>query len=432
MSDTDRTQSLRNAYVEWSRQTEGAAPCGPDVDEFVNTTYRSLVASGDDLSPDVFPSLDNLSSAFLFRFLPIPHDRRSPEFLYVPALGRGMAQGEENTKITLFIAQWNTCWESGQLRHEMFDDDVPKSLLWLRENADHNIYLLPRAETHCYYAYAPLFHMLPGRLLDRYGLPPFRRGLWPHTMEDAWREHLIATDFDERLSAAFADFVWSSIDSGSGLSAFSETDPLRLLAHNLDFWLPYAYQLVEQRLASLPRVAVEDENQAADLARGRQGIPEAVALERPRKGGNLWCGESDAQEALGELIDAADAHGRLRAIIDAIRSNRVEDDFSSRWSYAKEDFERKLYRKRAKVSVSFVEINDTVPVHGPESEVIGNLLWEDFLGLLNQKERHITVLLRNGHTRLADIATEMGYANHSPVSKALARIRRKAQQYLDC
>lgn len=36
----------------------------------------------------------------------------------------------------------------------------------------------------------------------------------------------------------------------------------------------------------------------------------------------------------------ADADGRLRGILDAVRSNRVEDYFSDRWSYAREDFER--------------------------------------------------------------------------------------------
>jgi hypothetical protein len=33
-------------------------------------------------------------------------------------------------------------------------------------------------------------------------------------------------------------------------------------------------------------------------------------------------------------------------------------------------------------------------------------------------------------TRATDIARELGYANHSPVSKALGRIRRKAERFL--
>jgi hypothetical protein len=114
-----------------------------------------------------------------------------------------------------------------------------------------------------------------------------------------------------------------------------------------------------------------------------------------------------------------------------VRSNRVQDDFSTRWSFAKEDFERKLYRKRAKTRVTFVELDEAKPVHAPTSEVHENLLWEDFMVLLNAKERRIVVCLKNGLTRVSDISRKLGYANHSPVSKALQRIRRKAELYLD-
>jgi hypothetical protein len=147
-------------------------------------------------------------------------------------------------------------------------------------------------------------------------------------------------------------------------------------------------------------------------------------------GGYVWMGEDEAREATAELVDCADSSGGLRSIVDAIRSNRVEEDFSSRWSYAREDFERKLYRKRNKVRVSFVELTDTLPVHGPDAEVHENLVYEDFFALLDQRERQIVVCLRSGVTRLGDIAREIGYQTHSPVSKALKKIRGKAIQYL--
>lgn len=132
-----------------------------------------------------------------------------------------------------------------------------------------------------------------------------------------------------------------------------------------------------------------------------------------------------------QVVEAADADGKLRAILDTVRSNRVEDDFSSRWSYAREDFERKLCHKRNKIRVRFVELTDTIPVQGPETEVEGNLVVGDFLALLDQRERQIVVLLRSGYTKLGEVATILGYRNHSPVSKYLARIRRKAAEHLD-
>ena len=160
-------------------------------------------------------------------------------------------------------------------------------------------------------------------------------------------------------------------------------------------------------------------------------MPVTWKWPRPHKGGTLWMGEEEASLVTQEVIEVADQSGQLRGIVDAIRSNRVADDFSSRWSYAKEDFERKLYSKRSKVKVSFVELKNTLPVHGPRSEYTEDLLWQDFTALFDKRERHVVICLRNGATNLNEIARELGYANHSPISKALARIRKKAIEFLN-
>jgi hypothetical protein len=83
------------------------------------------------------------------------------------------------------------------------------------------------------------------------------------------------------------------------------------------------------------------------------------------------------------------------------------------------------------VRVSFVELDEAKPVHAPTSELHENLLWENFIALLDKKERRIVVCLKNGTTRLSEISKRLGYANHSPISKALKRIRDKAKKYLD-
>jgi hypothetical protein len=86
--------------------------------------------------------------------------------------------------------------------------------------------------------------------------------------------------------------------------------------------------------------------------RGRDEVarPEDVQRQLDNLGlaaGRLEVWEDEATEFLQATVDAADADGRLRGILDAVRSNRVEDDFSGHWSHAHEDFERKLYRKRS-------------------------------------------------------------------------------------
>ena len=44
-----------------------------------------------------------------------------------------------------------------------------------------------------------------------------------------------------------------------------------------------------------------------------------------------------------------------------------------------EDCEWNLYNKRATVQVRFVELTDTIPVHGPKTDVIGQIMFGDFL-----------------------------------------------------
>ena len=332
------------------------------------------------------------------------------------------------------IADWNYLWEAAQHRREAFDQhrltgDLPKVAAWINNLPEINTYLIADTKTK-YDAYAPLYHLLPKRLLDRHKLPAMKRPLWPNNGVGWWHEKILPSDFTQRLSSAFAEYAWRYIDSGSGLRAFSSTDPLALLSHNLDFWLPSAVSVIEDRMREFERVKPETPKQRRLLAKAQRESYPDIAIERPRMGGTLWRGEEEATLIMKEIVNVADRGGQLRGIIDAVRSNRIVDDFSQCWSFAREDFERKLHSKRSKVRVSFVELKDTLPVHSPRSEYTDNLLWQDFSALLNIRERHIIICLRNGTTKLGDIATSLGYANHSPVSKALARIRKKAVEFL--
>ncbi len=391
-----------------------------DRQEFLEPHY----ATGEDREPERFPELSTLSPAFFYQFVPVAKVASTPEVVFVPpSLGSSL-------ELTGVLAGWNFLWEAGQYRKEAYThiqrNERPEITRWLERLREANVYLFADSPTK-YAAYTPLYQLLPKRLLDRHKLPALRRP----PMNGWWTEELLPADFTQRLSRAFAEYVWKYIDSGSGLASFSQREPLAVLSHNLDFWLPYAITVTEGLMSSFQRVEPETDKQRELLAQAKKEDFEEVEIERPRMGGTLWLGEEEAAEVMQSVFDEADQNGRLRNIIDAVRSHRVSDDFSPRWSYAREDFERKLYSKRSKVRVSFVELKDTLPVHGPSSEYTDDLLWEDFTALLDRKERHVVVCLRSGTTKLGDIATELGYANHSPVSKALARIRRKAERFLN-
>lgn len=394
------------------------------VDQF------SPIAQGEDIEAEVFPQLYNLSAAFIYSFLPYPKKREHPEYVYLDLPICRNRQTDSDTELLVKIRSWNYAWESGQLRYDVFERELPQPLKWLENYRDRNVYLLPKTSFHHYEAHAPLYHLLPRTTLERFDLPLLKKGMWPPSIPWCDYDKIVPLDFDSKLSSAFAYHVWPLLVSQSGISSFSKTDPIKILAHNLDFWMPYIQTVAEDRLGCFDRVKPEGEDVIKKLKIARKSLTMGVNADTPRMGGYIWFGEEDAREVTRAMVEKADRKGRLRAIIDAVKSSRIEDDFSNRWSYAKEDFERKVYRKRSKVKVTFVELDETVPVHGPESEVHENLLWEDFMGFLDKKEKRIVVLLRNGVTKMSDIGERLGYANHSPISKALERIRKKALKFL--
>ena len=351
--------------------------------------------------------------------------------------GHGFVQGlwclhhgsdEETTKKHLAVAEWNMLWEAGQFRRRFFDEEsLPADLERIADRGDHNVIFVPRTPSR-YYEYAPLFHLLSRRTVEQFGLPLLQAGQWPYTMQPFDIAEYLPVDFEDRLARAWAWTVWPNLNSGSSLGAFSENEPIKMLAHNLDFWLPAVTDVIQETLREFP-VTVGEGALPTEIRLTDGSVLEGAVPGWPRKGGDLWRGEDEATEFVKWTVEQADETGRLRAIMDAIKSHRIEDDFSARWSYAREDFERKLYRKRNKISVRFVEMTDTIPVQGPETEVEGRIVTADFMALLNAREREIIILLSSGLTNLTDVAKELGYANHSPISKKLAKIRRRAEEY---
>lgn len=394
----------------------------------INRIVKEDLLDVDKIDSEYFPALQNISSAAIYRFLPVPSKRKPPEFIYVKKLQNAAKNFNE---LSGFIARWNLAWEAAHLRYDILYDEIPKEIGWLSECEDQNIYLLPYERGTNYYAFQHVLNIIPAKTRINFGLPLIKKGHWPSDLNKWYINRLLPTNFDEKLSKAFAFHIWPLINSGSKLQAFSKNDPLQLLAHNLNYWLPFLHQLIEKKLSEFPRIDFDNENQIKELEDARNKLASEIAIERPRMGGMLWYGEDEAWQFTKELVDFADNNGNLRAIIDAVQAHRVKDDFSDKWSYAKEDFERKLYRKRNKIKVTFVEIDNALPVHSPSSEIHDNVLWEDFIALFDRKEKNIVVCLKSGVTELKKIAEILGYANHSPVSKSMSKIRKKAEKFFN-
>jgi hypothetical protein len=396
------------------------APTAGELDE--QRRHNLFIPLGD-IDPNSYPRMSNMSAGFLFETMIRPLDPEPPEYVAIP-MERGALE------LAGAVGQWNMVWETAQFRRRYFgEDDLPAPLRKIAELGDVNVSIVPRTRTR-YFEYAPIAHLLSVATLDRFGLPLLRAGEWPFLADLVTPDRLLPNDFGERLKRAWAATVWPHLVSGSSMRAFSEEDPIRLLSHNLDYWLPAVSRVIQGRLAKFGRVQKGRVSDGSPV-RLEDGslLADAVAVH-PLRGGDIWAGEAEAAEVVAATVEAADERGQLRAILDAVRSHRVEDDFSSRWSYAREDFERKLYRKRAKVQVRFVELTDTIPVQGRGSEIDNDLITNDFLALLDRRNREIVILLSSGYSK-TEIAKQLGYANHSAVSKRLALIRKQASAYFD-
>lgn len=389
---------------------------------------KSYVIDESQIDKHSYPCLRTISSAFIFQFQAVPNIVEQPEYVYIP---ERFLLGEQGRNISLFISEWNMSWESAQARFDLFGDNFPKQLEWLEKFKGNNIYLIPYGKDNKYGSYSPIYNLLPIKWIKRYRLPFLQNNLWPASPFQAKVNYLLPTDIDSRLSGAFGSYIWPLLNSQSKMSAYDSNESIKILAHNLDYWVPHINKTIEERMRAFPTCDFVDEKQRELIYEVSRSAPTGIVVQRPLKGGLVWEGEEDAWEVAKEIVETADKYGKLREIIDAIKSNRVEDDFSDRWSYEKEDFERKLFNKRSKFKVKFVELDETISVQGHETEVTENIFWEDFMGLLDKKEKQVVVLIRSGYTKLGEVSSVLGYANHSPVSKALKKIRKKLEFYID-
>ncbi len=389
-----------------------------------NEHNHLLDENSEQASPENFPRCWNMSAGIMYNAVLRAHEPLPPEYVSLPLFG-----SKTDLEMVGALAQWNLLWEAAQFRRRIFDEEeLPPAIRAVADRGDHNVIFVPRTRSR-YYEYLPLMHLIPKAILKRYGLPLLHRGTWPTIADFPRVDSLLPADFGARLARAWGATAWRHLNSGSTINAFSANDPIRLLAHNLDFWIPPVTEIIQEFLRELPTVDNGIEEVTPRLVDG--SVLDGAVTANPRIGSDLWRGEAEAAETVGWTVDAADADGRLRGIIEAVRTNRVEDDFSDRWSNARADFERKLHHTRSKVKVRFVELPDTIPVQGPETEIIGNMVTADFLTLLDPTGKQIVVLLNSGHTKLADVADILGYRNHSPVSKRLKRIREQAVQFFE-
>lgn len=93
------------------------------------------------------------------------------------------------------------------------------------------------------------------------------------------------------------------------MRGFTGSDPIRLLAHKLDFWVPSVTRVMEGTCTeSFP--VVENGGSAGPAVLEDGPVLVGATVGNPRCGGELWAGEGQATEATCRTVEAADADGR--------------------------------------------------------------------------------------------------------------------------
>src|SRR5262249_34503508 len=202
------------------------------------------------VSADEYPRLWNVSAGMIYQRVLRALEPSPPEYVTVPLPRWSQADVE----LSVAIARWNMLWEAAQYRRRIFSEEqLPLPLREIADRGDVNVVFVPKPASR-YYEYAPLFRLLPRVAVERHGLPLLRGGGWPHLAETGWIDRYLPVDFQARLERAWAYAAWRHLMPGSSLRAFSGSDPIRLLAHNLDFWLPPVTAVVQDILRDFPVV----------------------------------------------------------------------------------------------------------------------------------------------------------------------------------
>ncbi len=167
------------------------------------------------------------------------------------------------------------------------------------------------------------------------------------------------------------------------------------------------------------------------------GIPKDEMSEEQKL--SVWQRSADisAQNVIINLMLAQ----KIPEMFNLLKKNGAANDFNNgvKENHPKIDFERKWYGLRRKFDcvLSFDELGENALVGlSPEEQAIEisdadfDKIIAGFLDALDDTDRTICYLKMDGKTQ-DEIAQELGYKNHSAVTKRMAKIREKIPAYIE-
>jgi hypothetical protein len=380
-----------------------------------------------------------ISNAFYLQAEIVQRDRwvgYPLEIAFVPSPGF-VPLSDERLKMELALHDWNQTYAAGYIRRSDTFEAVTSKVPGIERRKNPNIILAPRNANGITELHVMLASLLPDEMLREAGI---ERGRANMALALTGR-HQMPSRYASAVEQAFAKYIWRKIAPGrrSDAAFFSAQSPLRLLAGDPRFWMQRIYRIaLERRESWFTPTTHEDGWKPLKELRSTfyANIPDAdkpmFDVRRPLMGGTIW-DQKDHDEREAVIDDAITGVGVMESldpVLNLLRSQRVHEDFSSRASWIKEDFERSFYSKRAKLKVELVETIDDAPVWDTgECDGYGEVLFRDILAVLNRKETKLLLAVRQGKTP-CEIASDEGLRGHAAVSRRVKRLKAKLRQLL--
>ena len=354
------------------------------------------------------------------------------QLLFIPQRGR------RDLEQVGLVYEWNRSLSGGFARPAEAHDYVERGL-GLRNLTNPNLVLVPRQRNGYSELHGMLASLVPSAILAEFGIPKVKANL---ALILRRRLDPLPANYAERACAAFEKYIWTKLAPAARLRSdfFSPTSPLRLLAGDAQFWMHRLYRIALDRAEDAPEARESEDDKWDPLDQLEQQFkasipadnPHAFHVRRPLVGGTI-CDVDDPDECdyfVEEMIHGAGVMDSLGPVIEALHAHRTHDDFSDRYSWVKEDFERSFYSKRSKLKVSVIETIDEMPVWSADDEQgYERVLFRDMMAFLDRNDRHLVLALRSGKTT-TEIARELGHSGHAAVSRRIKKLRAKVKALL--
>jgi hypothetical protein len=335
------------------------------------------------------------------------------------------------------IAQWNRRYRGGHFRGADILEWVEEMVPALRHGSNPNLFLVPRINGYTE-LHAMLASVVPEEILRKYGIKKMRADFW--LLPGLGRKDAeAASAYASAASQAFEEYIWTKLVRGhrQRYEFYDSRSSLRLLAGDSPFWMNRLYRLAVERSEGFQETSDHGEKwQSIEelTCKLREIIPRDqwsnFVVRRPLMGGDLWDvnDAEDCESVVEEMLGGSGSLGSLHGVLEVLHGCPTHEDFSDKYSWIKEDFERSFYRKRAKVKVTLLETIDDLPAWSADEPAgYDNILFRDLLSFFDRRDQHIVIAVRQGKT-VGEIASELGHKGHAAVSRRLTEIKAKVRR----